>query len=178
MYDYPVESPIKEWDIRDTPANFFSDSDIDVLIGYWLGNDPKFNHCPYALRPEFGVMGRDSGYLFKDDLEPTKEGGHPQATIPIALRGVLDFDIWEHTGKAQPKVLRHLIVWRYMNVGAYIPKDLDISHCDHDHTILNLVAESRELNESRKSCHLFGWYRKTDANGQILCPHRYFKKCT
>lgn len=178
MYDYAVASPVQEWAPRNTPANKFSDDDLDVLINYWLDNDANFNYVPYALRPAFGVINRHDGYLFKDDLEPTKEGGHPQSTIPMALQGDLHYNIWEDMNVRQPKVLRHLIVWRYMNGSAYIPDELDISHCDHDNTILNLIAESRELNESRKSCHLFGWYKKTDANGQLLCPHRYYKKCT
>jgi len=90
----------------------------------------------------------------------------------------LDIDYWGNNDINQFKVLRHLVVWRYLNDYVLIPDGLQISHCDHDTTILNLVAESRDLNESRKYCHKYKWYMKTDSNTTILCPHRSYHPCS
>jgi hypothetical protein len=81
------------------------------------------------------------------------------------------------------KQLVHLIVWRYQNKGQLIDSNLHISHCDADHSLLNLVQESPQMNESRKYCHLFGWYSKhrpeeqKNGKGILVCPH-YWHPCT
>lgn len=175
---YKIKSPISHWWTRSTLVNYFTKSDIELIVEDWINNDKNFNYVPYGLRPMFGTMGVYNTCLFKDDLEPTKVNGHPQATISRNLQSLLDFDPWKGTEKDQVKVLRHLVVWRYMNNGAQIPQELEISHCDHDPTILNLIAESKDLNESRKSCHKFGWYKNNDSNNVLLCPHRYYHPCT
>lgn len=70
------------------------------------------------------------------------------------------------------KVLVHHILWRYQNnfelVGGI--RLIHISHLDVDPTVLNLRKETKEVNESRKYCHLFGWYMP-NSNGVVLCPH-------
>jgi hypothetical protein len=63
------------------------------------------------------------------------------------------------------------VYWRWENLSELIPDGLDISHINIDQTVLDLVAEDPDLNESRKYCHhygqRFGW----------TCPHTY-KPCT
>ena len=71
----------------------------------------------------------------------------------------------------EKKQLIHLIWWRWENNGALIDPDLHISHCDADHKVLHLVQESRDLNESRKYCHLFGWYKTKPGEERPRCPH-------
>jgi len=71
----------------------------------------------------------------------------------------------------QHKQLVHLIWYRYVNEGAMIPDDQHISHLDADQQVLHLTAETRELNESRKYCHLFGWYKNLPGEDRPRCPH-------
>lgn len=69
------------------------------------------------------------------------------------------------------KQLVHLIYWRYVNNGAIIDPELHISHLDADQQMLNLIQETREMNESRKYCHLLGWYKKKPNESRRRCPH-------
>ena len=173
---YKVESTNVDHgeEYRDTLVNYFNADDIETIVYDWIGNDKKFKWIDTIEND-----GKLCTFKYlKDDLEPTKEYGHPQATIRKELRRYLSFDPWTELNQDQVKVLRHLVVWRFYNQGAYIPKDLDISHCDVNSSILNLVAESKTLNESRKYCHKLGWHTMLDSNGEILCPHRYYHPCT
>jgi hypothetical protein len=86
---------------------------------------------------------------------------HPQCTIPKHLS----------PEKKQNKQLVHLLYYRKFNKGAPIPTDLHISHLDADQQVLNLTAESRDVNESRKYCHLFGWYKTLPGEDRPRCPH-------
>lgn len=70
------------------------------------------------------------------------------------------------------KVLLHLVVWRQANDYDLLDSSLEISHCDADHNVLNLIAESHDENESRKYCHLFGWYAVLPGETEPRCPHR------
>jgi hypothetical protein len=167
-YFIPGISAVQKWESRNGMVNELSYRDVKTVVEHWILNDSRFNYVSLEDRPDLPPHDSIDGVAryFKDDLVPTKKDGHPQATIPRKL--YKNLDAWEGSEKSgQIKVLRHLVVWRYMFKGALLPKNLDISHCDHDHTILNLVAESRDLNESRKYCHLFRW----------TCPHEYHK-CT
>lgn len=69
------------------------------------------------------------------------------------------------------KVLVHHIYWRYKNEYKSLPKDLPISHLDAEPEVLNLLAESVQMNESRKYCHLFGWYKAQPDEDRPRCPH-------
>lgn len=174
---YKSTSEIQVWNPKKILANEFTGNDIKILVDYWLAHDDNFCRVPSYKRPgyELNVISFET-CLFEDSLVSTKEAGHPQATVPRKLAHSFERDYW--LDKFQLKVQRHLIVWRYLNNFAAIPEGLEISHCDHDHKILNLVAESHELNESRKACHLFGWYKEVDSNGVILCPHRKYHVCS
>jgi hypothetical protein len=69
------------------------------------------------------------------------------------------------------KQLVHLICWRWYNNGALLDETKTISHIDADHKVMNLVEESWELNESRKYCHLFKWYKVLTGENRPRCPH-------
>jgi len=69
------------------------------------------------------------------------------------------------------KQLVHLIVWRWINKGAIIEENLTISHIDADHKVMHLIQESKDINESRKYCHLFGWYKTKPGENRPRCPH-------
>jgi len=69
------------------------------------------------------------------------------------------------------KQLVHLIYWRWCNNGELLDLSMDISHIDADSTILALVQEAHEMNESRKYCHLFGWYKTKPGEQRPRCPH-------
>jgi hypothetical protein len=168
-YYIPDVSPVQTWDARSDIVNKLSVKDIDTIVKYWLDNDDGFHYVTQKERPDLPKhpTRKESTIYFQDGLKPTKKDGHPQATISTQLKNKLSFNPWELTGKSQVKLLRHLVVWRYMNKGALVPEELHISHADHDHTVLNLIAESKNLNESRKYCHMYQW----------ACPHVYHK-CT
>lgn len=76
------------------------------------------------------------------------------------------------TGRSQEKALVHLIYWRYTNGYKLIPEDLEISHRDADHTVLNLTAEVKPMNESRKYCHQFGYWKAFMGESRARCPHK------
>lgn len=82
-------------------------------------------------------------------------------------------DIARYIGSAKPrKELVHLIYWRKTNNYKLIPADEHISHLDKDQQVLNLTSEKAELNESRKYCHLFGWYKCLHGETTPRCPHK------
>lgn len=71
------------------------------------------------------------------------------------------------------KVLVHHLYWRYQNDFALVPSDprIHISHLDAEPEVMNLVAESRDMNESRKYCHKFKWYLQLPGEDRLRCPH-------
>ncbi len=69
------------------------------------------------------------------------------------------------------KQLVHLIWWRATNDGALIDPTMEISHRDMDSTILSVVQEAKEINESRKYCHAFNWYKCQPNEHSPRCPH-------
>jgi hypothetical protein len=70
------------------------------------------------------------------------------------------------------KALVHHIYWRYKNGYRPLPDDLPISHLDAEPEVLHLTAESVQMNESRKYCHLFKWYKAKPGEDHPRCPHR------
>jgi len=110
---------------------------------------------------------RGTETYYECTLQPTKDAKgndkHPQCTI-TRFAPLED-------GK-QHKQLVHLIWWRWENNGRLIPDELHISHLDKNPRVLRLTAESRDLNESRKYCHLFGWYKALPGEDSPRCPHK------
>lgn len=170
-YYIPDISPVQGWEPNiDLLANEFTQLDITTIVHGWLSNG-TIRRVTIAERPD--LLASNDGVntvYFRDNLVP-QQHGYVQATIPVGViarlerRAVLPQYV-------QVRVLTHLIVWRY-HWRAEIPRGLEISHCDHDHRVLRLVAETHSLNESRKACHQHGW---TAANN--LCPHRCYYECT
>lgn len=69
------------------------------------------------------------------------------------------------------KILVHHIYWRDKNDYALIDPTLHISHLDAEAEVLSLTMESAAMNESRKYCHLFGWYKRQPGEDRPRCPH-------
>jgi hypothetical protein len=69
------------------------------------------------------------------------------------------------------KALVHLVWWRWVNHNEPIAIGSHISHLDKDGDYLECVQESKDMNESRKYCHLFGWYKPTNGEDRARCPH-------
>lgn len=110
---------------------------------------------------------RGDAVYYRCQLAPTKDAKgnpkHPQCTI-TRFAPLPD--------NRQHKALVHLIWWRWEHGGAQIPEDLHISHLDADQQVLHLTAERREVNESRKWCHHFGWFRTMPGEDAPRCPHK------
>jgi hypothetical protein len=166
-------SPNQIWDFdMDDDVNKIDPRDINSIVEDWLDNDTYFNYESRVNRPDLMAHPNNNNFTYypKDDLVPTGKAKHSQATVSKKrLIHVLERNYWAEFKKEQLKLSRHRVYWRYQNHGALIPRNLQISHTDRDHNLLILCAESKNLNESRKYCHLYGW---TGTNG--LCPHRYF----
>lgn len=107
------------------------------------------------------------GKFYKCTLKPNKEGGYAQVDVTSYCKesGV--------TGKQ----LVHLIYWRFINDGAQIREGFEISHLCKDNTVLNVLEESWEMNQSRIYCHYFGWYKTLPGEDRPRCPH-WENQCT
>lgn len=156
QYD-PTNAEHVDPDDEDSELNQMTLQDIDLIVRTWLQN---------------GTIAVEQGSgRWRCDLAATGSNKHPQATIPVNLRGQLSVD----SEDKQWKVQVHRVVWRYRSrlpLPAFDGEGaLPISHTARDARYLELIAESVELNESRKYCHLFGWF------AQGRCPHVY-KPCT
>jgi len=78
--------------------------------------------------------------------------------------------------KTKQKVLVHHLFWCY-KFEEYIDANLHISHLDKECRYVECVQESKDLNESRKYCHKFGWYKKKEDEDRPRCPH-WEQPCT
>jgi len=68
------------------------------------------------------------------------------------------------------KQLVHAIWWRHIN-NAMIPAGLELSHIDANPRYIETRAETHDYNESRKYCHLFGWFDTLPGEANLRCPH-------
>jgi hypothetical protein len=73
--------------------------------------------------------------------------------------------------KVKGKQLVHLIWWRWETGGQLIDPTQQISHRHYSSSVLSLVQESVMMNESRKYCHLFGWFKTFPEEDKPRCPH-------
>lgn len=105
------------------------------------------------------------GY-WKCNLQPTKTSTGDPKYAQIDLERFAS--IW---GRHLGKQLVHLIWWRAHNNGQLLHPDLHISHRSINTRTLDLIEETREMNESRKYCHLFGWYKPLPNEDKPRCPH-------
>lgn len=133
-----------------------------------LTNQQVVEICQHLMRSTFTRNKERVPYLSRTErgwrcnLAATKDSNgepkYPMFSINRWLKG--------------QRVLVHLLWWRYENLGKLVDPDQTISHLDVDRTILRLVQEPRELNESRKYCHLYKWYRPLPGEIQSRCPHK------
>lgn len=103
------------------------------------------------------------GKYYKCLLVPNKKSGYAQVDVTKYCKD---------GSKVSKKVLVHHIWWRYKNGYNKISKKHEISHLHVDNTILDLVEESWEMNQSRKWCHHFGWYAVLEGEDAPRCPHK------
>ena len=101
-------------------------------------------------------------------LKPNKVGGYAQ----VDMRSLKSAGLTEEQCKG--KQLVHAIYWRWLNKGLPIKTDgsTNLSHLDKDTSILNIIQESVSMNESRKYCHLFEWYKPLPGEQAPRCPHK------
>lgn len=96
-------------------------------------------------------------------LKPTKKNGHPQVSYDKFGFG--------------SKPLVHALWWRWENrddkaqTCPLIDLELDLSHVDGEEGSVNVIQEFRDMNESRKYCHMFEWYKVKDGEDRARCPH-------
>ena len=122
------------------------------------------------VQRKFNRKGKECRYLYKDlirgkwktDLKPTKtKKGNPKYP---------QYDISHYHFDVTGKVLVHHLYFRYVTE-QIIDSRLHISHLDLDPTVVECVQESKEMNESRKYCHQFGWYKRLPGENRRRCPH-------
>lgn len=146
------EAPKTVKSLKGEKANQLSKEQIENLVTNMI----KSKYITMVQRED--KQGRIVNY-YKSLYKTTGEGKHGQVdTKNVGGSG---------------KVLVHHIFWRYLNGYQRIPIDdnMHISHLDAEPEVQNLVLESKDMNESRKYCHMFGWYQKRSNEPTPRCPH-------
>lgn len=104
----------------------------------------------------------------------TKDGSYKYAQFDITRFG----NSYGRRKAIRGKVLVHALLWRHANNFRKIPySDLELSHIDSDPHYMKTMLETHADNESRKYCHLNGWWRPLPGETAPRCPHREFP-CT
>lgn len=96
-------------------------------------------------------------------MVPNKNEGYAQTDVTGACK---------NGSQVTGKVLVHHLWFRYQNGFAKIKDNMEISHLNKSANILNVIEESWEMNQSRKYCHLFGWYKAFPNEENPRCPHK------
>jgi hypothetical protein len=146
--------PKKQKKIKGDLVNTLSAAEIIRIINWMKSN--KFKGSFYIEKKARG---------WACNLKPTK-GKDGKDKYP-------QMDITRFNLKVTGKLLVHHMFWRYQNNGALINLDpqMHISHIDKDKSYIESVQESVDMNESRKYCHLFGWYKVKPGDERARCPH-------
>lgn len=114
------------------------------------------------------MVYEESGKWFCSLKTTKKQDGSPKyPQVALNVRHFEDDASIHSLGKQ----LVHLLWWRWENRGVLIDEDRHISHLDARPGCLSVVQESREMNESRKYCHLFEWYKRKTGEDRPRCPH-------
>ena len=137
-----------------TTVNAMTVSQIADICTFMINNDISGKGVRYVYQGDRG---------WKCNLAPTRKqnGGYKYPQI--------DCNRWVPRAGKQ---LVHAIWWRYQNGGNTVPAGTELSHIDRNPRYVECLAESHELNESRKYCHLFGWYKALPGEASPRCPHR------
>jgi hypothetical protein len=148
---------------RGETVNSLNKEQLEEIVKYM-----KTNTFPKKGKTVRYVEQRERGWFCNLECTQTMDGDpkYPQ----------LDLNRFEFPG-ITGKHLVHLIWWRWENNGANIADGSHISHVDKEPGYLALTQESVEMNESRKYCHRFGWYKKKQGEDRPRCPH-WDKPCT
>jgi hypothetical protein len=148
------EEPATSKKAKGILVNTISEEKLQEIINYMKAN--SFNGKKYIEKKERGWVC---------NLTPTKTAkGEPKYP---------QFDITKFGFPKGTKVLVHHLYWRYRNNGIQVDEstNMHISHLDADPTYIECVQESVEMNESRKYCHLFEWYKTKEGEDRPRCPH-------
>ena len=149
-----MEETVKRRADRGVAVNSMTMEELVVVVEYMRKNTIRGSNLPFIEKTDRGE---------KCNLKTTKTAkGDPKYP---------QIDLKPLPCSLQNKQLVHLIYWRFINNGALIDPDLTISHLDKDPTILDLRQESWAMNESRKYCHMFGWYKTLPHEERARCPH-------
>jgi len=144
---------------RASIVNSLSLQELEEIIFFLKNNSIKRHGLAYPY-VELTSQG------WRCNLRPTRQSNGKPKYPQIDLNRFSSS--WN---KKLGKQLVHLIWWRAINQGLAIRPDMAISHRHEDPSILCLVQESKEMNESRKYCHKFRWYKRLAEENQPRCPH-------
>lgn len=134
-------------------VNAMTPVEINAIVNFMLNNDIPGRNVRYVY---LGNRG------FKCNLAPTRKpnGGYKYPQI--------DCNRWV---PGSGKQLVHAIWWRHQNHNAVVPAGLELSHIDANPKYIETRTETHNYNESRKYCHLFGWYNTLPGEAAPRCPH-------
>jgi len=146
----------KKKKIKGHLVNDLSAKEVNQIVSWMKTNKIPKKGCHY-------LEERERGWICNLVSTTTKKGEPKYPQIDISR---FNFAV---TGK----VLVHHIFWRNNNNGALVDLDpnMHISHIDKDKKYVNCVQETKDMNESRKFCHLFKWYKKKPGEERSRCPH-------
>jgi len=149
--------PKKQKKIKGSLVNHqLSTEEITQIITWMKKTKIQGKKCNY-------IEEKDRGWMCNLAATTTKSGDpkYPQV------------DITKFHFAVTGKVLVHHLFWRFQNNGALmdLAPDMHISHLDKDKKYIECVQESKDMNESRKYCHLFSWYKVKAGEGRARCPH-------
>lgn len=141
-----------------TTVNAMTPEQIDAICTFMITTDIPKKGLRYVYQGNRG---------WKCNLSPTRKpnGGYKYPQI--------DCNRWV---PGAGKQLVHAIWWRYQNSGnttttTTTTVGLELSHIDSNPKYIECRAETHEYNESRKYCHLFGWYKVLPGEDAVRCPH-------
>lgn len=134
-------------------VNTISEEKLTEIITFM--KTKSFNGKKYIEKKERGWVC---------NLVPTKKkNGDPKYP---------QFDISRFGFPKGTKVLVHHLFWRFQN-NSLVDESatMHISHLDADPIYIECTQETVDMNESRKYCHLFGWYKTKEGEDRPRCPH-------
>jgi len=152
--DEPISKKAKK--TKGVLINTLTKAQVQEIIDYMKNNRISSGKPCYITKSTRGWIC---------NLKPTKKkGGEPKYP---------QFNIERFGFPKDTKILVHHLFWRYNNDGALVDEspDMHISHLDEDRNYIECVQESVNMNESRKYCHLFGWYKAKEGEDRPRCPH-------
>ena len=151
-------------------------SENNVLVNYMLRAEVK---AAIRFMKRHVIRGGTRNYIedtgwrgYMCNLAPTRK---PNGSYKYAQMDIARFGVTRQRRRAlKGKVLVHSLWWRYSNGYRKIPINLELSHIDANPKMILTRLETHEMNESRKYCHLYHWYRILPGEQAPRCPHKEF----